>query len=84
MADRHEPTELDGDALSTVLSKENYMKLMPKIIEVNGLIKDTRAEALRDVSESSEVMEKVIALFRAKIGLTYRVEKKFILPPAKA
>jgi hypothetical protein len=67
--------QAEGSKLSGELTKEDWLKVRPRMIEVNSLIEAARRQAKQDYESSSKTTQALVELLNAKLGLTYKVEQ---------
>lgn len=76
LSERLKADEADGVVLSGVADRDQFLALRPRMIEVNSLSEQIRAEAKRSFEESSEALDRLTGLLREKLGLAYKLVPK--------
>lgn len=65
---------VDGSQLAGVLRPEEWLALQPRMIEVNSVIEQMRAQAKKEYEASKKTLDDLATLFRVKLGLGYSIE----------
>lgn len=77
LTERLKADEFEGVRLSGIMDPKTQLLLMPSIIEVNGLIAQTRADAQTGTEDSHTAMQALQKLFRAQLNLRFGFESNF-------
>jgi hypothetical protein len=68
------PDNATGNVLSGVFTREEMLRLRPKMIEVNTLIEAVRAQAIEELKKSQQALNGLNELLRNKLDLKIRVQ----------
>jgi hypothetical protein len=68
--------KVEGEVAISGLAQAELLAIRPRMIELNTLIEQLRADAARAVDESGEVLNRLHKLLREKLGLPYRLAAK--------
>jgi hypothetical protein len=74
LTDQLKHDQVDGNKLSGIATREDYMKVVPRIIEVNALISGMREMSKRNAEEGRQSVSGLQNVFRDKLGLTFQLE----------
>jgi hypothetical protein len=74
LTDQLEHDQVNGDMLSGVATREQYMKVVPRIIEVNDLISGIRAMSKRNADEGRQAILGLQKVFLQKLGLNLQLQ----------
>jgi hypothetical protein len=70
--------EARGNVLSGNLDKTSYFALKPQMIEVDSMINAIKVDAKRNVGEAHSSMKNLHKLLKDRLGITYKIESKFL------
>ena len=76
LTERLKTDEAEGAVLTSMLNQDQVLALRPRMIDVNSLIEQIRADAKRDFEESDEALNGLQKFLRDKLGLAYKLESK--------
>ncbi len=74
LTDQLKHEEVDGDKLSGPATPERYMKVAPRIIEVNGLIDGIRKISKRNADEGRQAIFGLQKVFQQQLGLKLQLQ----------
>ncbi len=72
------PEHVEGDQGRVELTRDEYMKLRPRMLQVNSLIDELRAEASEDAEAFGKLMEELAKAYKDKLRLPFIITP---LPP---
>ena len=64
----------EGEVVGGTLTRDQALKLRPRMIEVNTLVEAVRTQAGTAFKESGEAMDGLHKLLRDKVGISYTLE----------
>ncbi len=70
------PTAWQGEMLMGALTREQLAALRPDMINVESVIRQLRIGAANEARVSGEVLDRLSALLRERLGLTFRFERQ--------
>jgi hypothetical protein len=68
------PDRVEGTVLSGRLSDAQMLAHRPKMIEVNSLIEQIRAQAKNNLGEAGDALTRLQSVLREKLDLKYKLE----------
>lgn len=74
------PDTAIGNVLSGVMDHDTFMRLRPQMIEVKSLVEAIRIQAKTDFEESEKSMQRLVHLFKDRLGISLRIESKVNKP----
>jgi hypothetical protein len=74
LTDQLKHDQVEGNKLSGTATQEDYMKVLPRILEVNGLIAGIRAMSKRNADEGRQAVLGLQRVFQDKLGLKLKLE----------
>lgn len=74
LTDSLKASGVEGVTVSGVVSREDWQRLQPKMLEVNSLIDAMRNQAKRDFNESNRALPHLANLLMKKLDMKYRLE----------
>lgn len=77
LTDRLEANEFEGSSLSGVMDPKTQLLLMPKIIEVDSVILQTRNDAKNGTDDSYAAMNALQKLLKAQLAVSLAFESDF-------
>lgn len=69
-------TRMNGTVGSAAMTKDQFLQLRPKMVELNGLLNDLRARCELDAREARNNLTRLHAELVDKVGITFKFEFK--------